>query len=93
MAGLDGVAGGLPAPEILDRDPALLDPEEARRFGVGGHPQSLQESLKALEADAVAQAWMEPLLLEAHLSVKRAELQALGSLSIEERCLRYARVY
>jgi glutamine synthetase len=34
-AGLEGVRAQLPAPPILDRDPAQLDGEQAKRFGVG----------------------------------------------------------
>ena len=48
-AGLDGIANGLPAPPILDRDPATLDEEEARRFGVDALPATLDEALGALE--------------------------------------------
>ena len=41
LAGLDGVRSQLPVPPILDRDPALLDPDDAERFGVGALPSGL----------------------------------------------------
>ncbi len=66
-AGLDGVRTGLPAPPILDRDPALLDPVEAVRYGVGVLPASLQEALRALDEDGTARAWMTPLLYDAYI--------------------------
>jgi glutamine synthetase len=92
-AGLDGVRAGLPAPPILDRDPAQLDTAEAVRYGVGTLPRSLGESLHALEEDATARAWLTPLLYETYLSVKRAELEAVAGLDIGEVCRRYAAVY
>ncbi|MCW3057418.1 MAG: glnA3, partial [Solirubrobacterales bacterium] len=92
-AGLDGLRGDLPAPPILDRDPAELDEAEAERYGVGALPSSLEESLQALAEDDVARGWMEPLLYDAYLSVKRSELAAIGELELEEACRRYAAIY
>lgn len=92
-AGLDGVRAGLPAPPILDRDPAQLDSAEAARYGVGGLPRSLGESLQALEEDDTAGSWLTPLLYETYLSVKRAELEAVAGADIGEVCRRYAAVY
>jgi glutamine synthetase len=92
-AGLDGLRGDLPAPPILDRDPAELDEAEAARFGVGALPASLEESLQALAEDDVARGWLGPPLYDAYLSVKRAELAATGELELEEICRRYAAIY
>ena len=92
-AGLAGVRDELPAPPILDRDPARLDAGEAERYGVGGLPASLEESLRALAEDATARAWMTPLLYDAYLSVKRAEIRAAKDLDLEEVCGRYAAIY
>ena len=66
-AGLDGVRRRLPAPPILDRDPAELDAEEAARFGVGALPASLYDALQALAADATVRGWMTPLLYDAYV--------------------------
>jgi glutamine synthetase len=92
-AGLDGVRGELPAPPILDRDPARLDEDEAARYGVGALPASLEDSLQALAQDDTARGWMTPLLYDAYLSVKRAELEAVAALDLGEVCRRYAAVY
>jgi len=92
-AGLDGVRAELPAPPILDRDPATLDPGEVARYGVGGLPASLGESLRALEEDQTVRTWMTPLLYDAYLSVKRAELEAVAAMDVGEVCRRYAAVY
>ena len=92
-AGLEGVRAELPAPPILDRDPAQLDGGEAERYGVGALPASLGESLQALADDEVARGWMGPLLYDAYMSVKRAELAATSELDLEEICRRYAAIY
>jgi glutamine synthetase len=92
-AGLDGVRSRLPAPPILDRDPAELEGREAERFGVGALPGSLEESMGALADDATARGWMGPLLYEAYVSVKRAEIEAARDVDVKELCARYAAIY
>jgi glutamine synthetase len=92
-AGLDGIEAGLPAPPLLDRDPATLAPEEHERFGVGALPGSLEEALAALAADDAARAWLGAELYDAYTSVKRAELVVTAGLDLEESCARYAEVY
>ena len=92
-AGLAGVRAELAAPPILDCDPARLDAEEGERFGVGGLPATLAEALAALDADATAREWLPPLLREAFVSVKRAELEATDRLDLREICRRYAAIY
>jgi glutamine synthetase len=92
-AGLDGVRRTLPAPPILDRDPAQLDDAEAERYGVGALPESLHDALDALAGDEIARGWLSPLLYDAYVSVKRAELDATSELDLVELCRRYAAVY
>jgi glutamine synthetase len=92
-AGFDGVARALPAPPILDRDPATLDEAEAQRFGVDGLPATLDEALAALAGDEVLRAALGEPLYEAHVALKRAELALVAELPPEERCRRYAEAY
>lgn len=92
-AGLDGVRRELPAPAILDRDPALLDDAEASRYRVGGLPASLEDSLQALAQDDTARGWMTPLLYDAYLAVKHAEVEAAADSNLDELCRRYAAIY
>jgi len=92
-AGLEGVRAELPAPALLECDPAQLDAEQAERFGVGALPATLAESLKALAEDAAVRGWMTPLLYDAYTSVKRAEIAAAEGLQLEELCERYAAIY
>ncbi|HEY2536613.1 MAG TPA: glutamine synthetase family protein [Solirubrobacteraceae bacterium] len=92
-AGIEGVRAELPAPEILDRDPAGLDAGEAAAYGVGALPASLAESLDALAEDAVARAWMTPLMYDAYTAVKRFEVAACADMDVEGSCVRYAAIY
>jgi glutamine synthetase len=92
-AGLDGVRAGFQAPPILDRDPAQLDPAEARRYGVGALPASLEDSLQALADDGTARGWLGPTLYDAYVGVKRAEIAAAADLDLGEVCRRYAAIY
>ncbi len=92
-AGLQGVRDALPAPPLLDRDPAQLGPEEAERFGVGALPETLAEALQELDADDLLHGWLPPLMYEAYVAVKRSELEATAELDLGGRCERYARVY
>ncbi len=92
-AGLEGLRGQLPTPPILDGDPARLDAAGAERYGVGALPASLEEALRALAEDEVARGWMTPLLYEAYVGVKRAELRAVAGLDVSEVCRRYAAIY
>ena len=93
LAGLDGVRRELPTPELLDRDPGLLDQAESARFRVGGLPRTLDEALQALAEDETARGWMSPLLYDAYLAVKRAEIDAAAELKLDELCRRYAEIY
>ncbi|HYB24080.1 MAG TPA: hypothetical protein VED41_09805, partial [Solirubrobacteraceae bacterium] len=92
-AGLEGVRRRLPAPPLLEGDPAQLQGAEAERFGVGALPSTLAESLQALADDHTVRGWFSPLMYEAYVSVKRAELAATAELDLAEVCRRYAQIY
>jgi glutamine synthetase len=92
-AGLDGLRGRLPAPPVLDRDPGTLDAADAERYRVGAMPASLQDSMEALARDGEVRGWLNPLLYDAYVGVKRSELQAAESLDLNELCRRYAAIY
>ncbi len=92
-AGMHGLEAGLPVPPLLDRDPSTLDPVEAGRFGVGALPGSLEETLRALAEDDIARGWLSPLLYDAYMAVRRADLRASQTWDIAETLCRYAHVY
>jgi glutamine synthetase len=92
-AGLDGVRRALPAPALLECDPAQLGAADAERFGVGALPASLADSLEALERDQTVREWLPRLLYDAYLAVKHAELDAAAGAELDELCERYAAIY
>lgn len=92
-AGLEGLRAALPPPPLLERDPAELDAADATRYGVGALPGTLELALKALADDHTARGWMDPQLYEAYVAVKRAELDAMAGLELDEVCRRYASIY
>jgi glutamine synthetase len=92
-AGLEGVRAQLPEPPLLESDPAQLSGEQAVRFGVGALPATLEQALAQLAADEVVRGWLSPLLYEAYVSVKRAELDAGAGAELEELCARYGEIY
>ena len=92
-AGLEGVRSGLPAPPILEGDPAQLTGPEAERFGVGALPATLEQALAALAADHTVRGWMGTTLYDAYVGIKRSELDAAAGLDVGEIGRRYAAVY
>src|SRR4029077_1890559 len=92
-AGLAGTRERLAAPPLLEADPTTLQGEEAERFGVGALPSSLAGALEALAADEVARGWFAPLLYDAYVSLKRAELAAVADLDLTASCRLYADAY
>jgi glutamine synthetase len=92
-AGMHGVRERLPAPPVLDRDPARLAPAEAKRFGVDGLPATLADALEALERDRELRGWMPAIMYDAFVSIKRTELSASARLDLQELCRRYVAIY
>lgn len=89
-AGVWGVRRQLPAPPILNRDPALMGDETC---GVGTLPETLEESLRALSADTEAIRWMPPLLYDVYTAIKCAEIDASDGEPLDDVCRRYADIY
>jgi glutamine synthetase len=79
-AGLSGVERSLRLPPEVADDPAAHPPEELEALGVRRLPQSLAESLDHLERSGVLREAMGARLHQAFVAVRRAELEAFGSL-------------
>jgi glutamine synthetase len=92
-AGLSGVRRGLPLPPACPGDPADLSEAERRELGIVPLPASLSEALDALEADAIASAWMPDLMRSSYTSLKRLEQELAAAQSPEELCRRHAAAY
>jgi glutamine synthetase len=93
LAGLRGIREEFPEPPLTKGDLSELDDEERRRLDVKALPGSLEEALRALEADEVARSWVPNDLLDCHIGVKRTEISLLQGAKPGEACERYLRVY
>jgi glutamine synthetase len=92
-AGLEGIRTGLPAPPLFSGDPAGLTDGQRKDFGLQRLPQSLEEALAALEADATVLSWFAPVAVETYVGMKRMELQLAGTNVDDAMCQRYANIY
>ncbi|MBO0715425.1 MAG: hypothetical protein J2P59_11765, partial [Acidimicrobiales bacterium] len=82
-AGLSGVERSLALPPEMGDDPGSHPPGELEAMGVRRLPQSLAESLDHLERSEVLREAMGTPLYQAFVAVRRAELEAYGSLDAE----------
>jgi glutamine synthetase len=89
-AGVDGVRRELPAPPLVHVDHA---PPNDDASTLASLPQTLADSLHALDSDSEARAWVPPELYRIYAALKRAEIDASEGQALEELCLRYADVY
>jgi glutamine synthetase len=82
-AGLSGVERSLTLPPEVEGDPASYPEEELAAHGIQRLPRSLGESLKHLEESEVLRQALGTPLHQAFVAVRRAELDAFGSLEPE----------
>lgn len=83
------IRAGLSGLRDEDCEPAVVHLEDMGEVdieSVPGLPESLPQALEALEADAEACSWFDPVLLSTYLQVKRAELQQVADLDERGRC-------
>ena len=78
-AGLDGVARELDPGEVALIDPANYSDEERSARGIRRYPESLKDSLDALEQDPVLTDALGAELAGAYLVVKRSEHEAFAN--------------
>lgn len=92
-AGLDGIERKLPAPPLVNTDPADMTDVQREAVGARRLPLSLTEALDRFEADEIASQWLGQDLLATYLLEKRAEVSGCADLSAEQICERYAAVF
>lgn len=81
-AGLDGMAQEYVLPEPVQVDPGILTDDERSDRAIALLPQSLAESLAALEQDAVLLDALGEPLAKAYRAVRRAELAAMDGMTL-----------
>ena len=75
-AGLDGLERGLEPPEPVEVDPVTIPDAEREARGIHRLPETQEEALDALEADAVLTTALGPVLTDSYLAVRRSEWSA-----------------
>ena len=90
-AGVEGIRQKLDLPP--PRDVAHMSEAERAEAGIRPLPHSLGEALDVLEATPEAKTWFGPVLLDAYLRHKRAEIRCLEGLDPAAQCARYALTY
>jgi glutamine synthetase len=74
-AGLHGIEQALTLPAEVADDPAELSEREREALGAERLPRSLDMSIAALEQSQLIRSAMGPMLFDAFLAVRRAELE------------------
>jgi glutamine synthetase len=75
-AALDGIDHQLPCPQPLNNlNVYHLTPEERQSMGIGELPGSLAEAMRELDADAVLQKALGPVIYDAFRRAKWAEIE------------------
>lgn len=92
-AGLSGVRAALPAPPLVQRDPADLTEDERVALGAARLPESLPGALAALKGSPEVSGWFDPIFMETFRSVKLQEATHAAGLSAAELCRRYTAIY
>ena len=82
--GLEGIRSGGTLPDEIKGDPAGMAEAELAERGVRRLPQSLGESVSALEDNAVLREAMGEAMFEAFLAVRRAEIELFADASPAE---------
>jgi glutamine synthetase len=92
-AGLEGMRADLPAPPLVEGDPADLSPAQSSKLGIRRLPETLPAALSELEKDTTVMGWLPEPLRASFFALKRTEMAKLKDLDIAAQCARYASVY
>jgi len=92
-AGLEGMRAKLPAPPLVEGDPADLSAAQLKKLGIRRLPDSLPAALGELEKDTTAMGWLPEPLRKAFFALKRTEMAKLEHLDATGQCAKYASVY
>ena len=83
-AGLDGIERGLELSPPIQIDPSSLSPSGRAKLNIPPLPSSAHDALAHLERDRVILTALGKDLARAYVGVKKAELAALYSLTLEQ---------
>lgn len=92
-AGVDGIGREMTPPPACELDLFTLPAADRERLGIGLLPQSLAEAVAALQADAVVQAALGPVLAAEFIAAKQAEWLAYARHVSDWEWTRYASAF
>lgn len=92
-AGAQGLEEGLSPPPVTQEDLSLLSLQELEAKGYVRLPESLPDALTRFENHQTVRGWFPDEFSRVYLAHKQGELDYLGTMSEEDRCAAYARVY
>jgi glutamine synthetase len=92
-AGVQGIEEGLRTPNATTEDLSLFDKTTLAGMGIERLPSSLSEALDRFNASPMIEKWFGKVFCEVYTNHKKAELKILESLTFEEKCTMYGRVF
>lgn len=92
-AGVQGIEENLPIPDATTEDLSLLNEEQLRSKGVERLPQTLPDALNRFEQSTNIDQWFGTTFKQVYVALKKAELEHLDGLTVEEKCTAYGRVF
>lgn len=92
-AGLEGLRAKLPDPPLFSGDPGSLSEGEREKLGLRRLPLTLEDAVQALKADETVTGWFAPALIESFVGVKSAEVERARSMTPEDVCSLYGKLY
>ncbi|MEL0046946.1 MAG: glutamine synthetase family protein [Deltaproteobacteria bacterium] len=93
FAGSEGIRQKIVPPEATQEDLSLLDTKTLLKRGIERLPKSLSEALDETSSSQAVRNWFGSDFIEVYLKHKAAELDYLKSMTIEEKCAVYQKVY
>lgn len=92
-AGLEGLRAKLPAPPLVEGDPADLSPAQLQEMNIRRLPESLPDALAEMRRDDVVMGWLPPELQQGYAALKTAELARVDGMTPQQQCDLYASCY
>lgn len=93
LAGLEGIEQKLPAPPLVNTDPAELSESEQGRLGIKRLPRTLVEALDVMKNTHPVNAWFSQAFLDSYLAVKYSEIERVKADDEASLCERYRNIF
>lgn len=92
-AGTQGIEDNLPTPTPTEEDLSLLPPDELAERGFERLPTNLEEALAKFSESVTATGWFPDQFSDVYVAHKKAEIEHVSEMSVEERCAAYEETY